>query len=267
MIKVIEAETCVDAWLQACTFLLDQPGRRAYTIVLEIAAPLALPPRDRLVYEFVDGFLRRGGALPVNTVVNTIFPVQLYERHGIVGVYKHYPEIYPQIQCHDTARSWGTYAMRMIERTDHNGHTIYPLRDLISKLGNQAKVSGSKRACYELGTVDIFGDIPIYDPGRDRAPIMGGPCLSHISAKLTPEHAVHLTAFYRSHYYIQRALGNFLGLAHLQNFISREAKINMSSLVVHSSMAQLDTLAGKWGSGDVRKLVESCLLAYHAEAA
>jgi hypothetical protein len=267
MIKAIEAETCVDAWLQASTFLLDQPGRRAYTIVLEIAAPLALPPRDRAVYDLVDGFLRRGSALPINTVVNTIFPAQLYERYGTAGVYKRYPELYSTIQCHDTARSWGTYAMRMIERKDHNGNTIYPLRDLVTKLGSQSRLSSRKQACYELGTVDIFSDIPIYDPGRDRAPIMGGPCLSHISAKLTPEHAIHLTAFYRSHYYIQRALGNFLGLAHLQNFISREASINMAALVVHSSMAQLDTVAGGWGAGDVRELIESCLLAYRKEAA
>jgi hypothetical protein len=259
----IEADTCVDAWLQACTFLLDQPEWRSYTIVLEIADPLALPSRDRALHDIVDEFLRRKNGLPISTVVNTIFPAQLYERHGAAGVYKRYPALHPKIQCHDDARNWGTYAMRMIERTDHKGKVIHPLQDLVAKISGQAKLSGGKRAAYELGTVDLFADIPIYEPGSDRAPILGGPCLSHVSVKLTPEHAVHLTGFYRSHYYVQRALGNFLGLAHLQHFIAQEAGIEMGPLVVHSSMAQLDTLGGHWGTADVRKLIERCVATRH----
>jgi hypothetical protein len=265
--KAIEADTCVSAWLQASAFLLEQPEWRAYTLVLEIADPLALPARDRVVHDIVDDFLRRKGGLPINTVVNTIFPAQLYERHGAAGVYQQYPALHPKIQCHDDARNWGTYAMRMIERTDHKGRTIHPLRDLVTKLGRQARLVGGKRAAYELGTVDLFADIPIYDPGRDRALLLGGPCLSHVSVKLTPQHAVHLTGFYRSHYYVQRALGNFFGLAHLQHFIAAEAEVEMGPLVIHSSIAQLDTLNKHWGAADVRKLIEHCVAARREAAA
>jgi len=256
--KAIEAETCVDGWLQACTFLLNAEGLRAYTVVIEVADPLSMPSRDRAVHDLVDAFLRRKGGLPINTVLNTIFPAQLYERYGREGVFERYPALYPKIQCHDDARDWGTYAMRLIQRTDHKGNTIYPLKDLVTKITREAKQSGGKRAAYEAGTVEPFTDIPIYDPGRDRARIMSGPCLSHVSVKLTTERAVHLTGFYRSHYYIQRALGNFLGLAHLQNFIAREAGIAMGPLIIHSSMAQLDTMTGRWGTGDVRRLIERC---------
>ena len=91
--KTFEADTCVDAWLSASEFLLEQPEWRAYTIVLEIADPLALPPRDRAVHDVVDGFLRRKRGLPISTVVNTIFPAQLYERHGPDGVYEQYPAL------------------------------------------------------------------------------------------------------------------------------------------------------------------------------
>ena len=265
--KAIEAETCVDAWLQACTFLLDAQDWRAYTVVLEIADPLSMPIRDRTVHDLVDGFLRQKGGLPINTVVNTIFPAQLYERYGREGVFNRYPALYPTIQCHDDARSWGTYAMRLIQRTDHKGNTIYPLHDLVAKIAGQAQQNGGKRAAYEVGTVEPFTDLPIYDPGRDRGRILGGPCLSHVSVKLTPEHAVHLTGFYRSHYYVQRALGNFLGLAHLQNFIAREAGVEMGPLIIHSSMAQLDTLAGHWGTGDIRNLIDRCIAVRHKRAA
>jgi len=257
--KAIEAKTCVDAWLQASTFLLKQPAWRAYNLVLDIADPLALSPRDRAVHDIVDGFLRRNGQMPINTVVNTIFPAQLYASNGSNGVYEEYPARYPSIQCHRNAQHWGTYAMRMIQRTDHEGNTIYPLRDLVAKLSGQARRNGGKRAAFEIGTFDPFADIPIYDPGRDRGPIMGGPCLTHVSAKLTPEHAILLTGFYRSHYYVQRALGNMFGLAHLQNFIAREAGVKVGPLVIHSSMAQLDMSQGHWGTRDIRKLIGDCL--------
>jgi hypothetical protein len=262
--RAFQAKTCVGAWLQAVQFLLGEENLRAYAVVLEITDPLALPPCDRAVYDLIDQFLRRKGRMPISTVVNTIFPANLYDRLGADGIFEYYPTIYPTIQQHPDASTWGTYAMRMIERTDHNVRTIHPLKDLIAKLSRQAKLTNGKRAAYELGTLDLFTDIPIYDPGKDRQPIMGGPCLSHLSINLTPEHAVNVTGFYRSHYYVQRALGNFLGLAHLQHFIAKEAGIEIGSLVIHSSMAQLDTHQGHWGSTDVRNLIGECLNAHSA---
>jgi hypothetical protein len=58
----------------------------------------------------------------------------------------------------------------------------------------------------------------------------------------SPEQAVRgpVTGVYRSHYYVQRALGNLFGLAHLQHFIAQETGQKMGPLVCHSSMAQLD---------------------------
>ena len=137
--KTFETDSCVDAWLQASAFLLKEPEWRAYTIVVEIANPFALSARDRAVHDVVDDFLRRKRGLPISTVVNTIFPAQLYDKHGPKGVYEKYPALHPTIQRHDDARPWGTYAMRMITRTDHTGKTIHPLRDLIAKLGAQAR--------------------------------------------------------------------------------------------------------------------------------
>lgn len=256
--KAIEASNCIDGWLKASQYLIERPGRRAYSVVIEVENPLSLPPEDRVVYDIVDDFLRSKDGMPLSTVVNTVFPAQLYKKHGAPGVYERYPALFPTIQCHADARNWGTYAMRMIQRVDHEGRTIYPLRETVAKIARQAKLVGAKRAAYEVGTVDPFTDIPIYEPGRDRASIMGGPCLSHVSFKLMDNRALMLTGFYRSHFYVERALGNLLGLAHLQNFVAEQAAIPLGPLVCHSSMAQLDTAAGRWNAGDVRDLVERC---------
>jgi hypothetical protein len=275
--KPIEAETCVDAWLQACDYLLTQEADdwRAYNIILEIANPLALPPEDYAVVMVIDRFLAERGGLPINTVVNTIFPAQLYLRHGAARLHERYmTEIYPQVKQHPDWQ-WGTYAERIFSRRDCNGTEIKPLHDLLAKLKGQLPLSGPNRAAYELGTVEPFLDLPIYDPARDRHRPIGGPCLSHVSVKLTKDQRVMLTGFYRSHFYVQRALGNLFGLAHLQHFIAKEAGIEAGPLICHSSMAQLELKPKKkngpehekWGKSAVADLIARCHAARQLSAA
>ena len=255
--KAIEGTTCVDAWLKACDYLLSctVDGWRAYTLVLEIAEPLALPDDDRAVVMLVDRFLASRGAQPINSVVNTIFPASLYQRYGATGLAQRYlTEIYPTLKRHRDWK-WGTYAQRLFQRLDATGADIKPLESLIGKVRGQLLLPGSQRAVYELGTVEPFLDIPIYDPAQDRNRPLGGPCLTHLSVKLTADRRLMLTGFYRSHFYIQRTLGNLLGLAHLQHFIAKEAGLEIGPLVCHSSMAQLETHSGKWGKGDIRDLI------------
>jgi hypothetical protein len=267
--KAIEANTCVEGWLQACDFLLsrDQENRRAYNMVLEIAQPLSLPDQDRAVVSVLDGFLKARGGLPINSVVNTIFPASLYQRHGAAGLARRYiSQVYPIIKRHPDWH-WGTYAQRLFQRIDKDGNDVKPLETLVTKLRNNLTLPSTQRAVYELSAVDPFLDIPIYDPVVDRNRPLGGPCLSHLSVKLTADHRLMLTGFYRSHYYIQRALGNLLGLAHLQHFIATETGLQVGVLVCHSSMAVLETEPKKWGKRDVAELVRQAHAARESAAA
>ncbi|WP_419827553.1 hypothetical protein [Sphingomonas sp.] len=259
--KPIHADTCVDAWLQGCDHLLaqEQDAWRDYNLVSEIANPLALPPGDRAVVDILNRFLVERNGLPFSTVVNTIFPAQLYQRHGAAGVYERYvSDVLPHVLKHPDC-AWGTYAQRILCRVDADGKEFSPLKALVAKLKSQLAISGTNRGTYELGTIDPLLDIPIYDPASsDRNRPNGGPCLSHISVKLTADHRVMLTAVYRSHYWVQRTLGNLFGLAHLQHFIAQEAGLEIGPLVCHSTMAQLETHAKRWNGRQVRDLVARC---------
>jgi hypothetical protein len=258
--KPIEAITCVEAWLRGCDHLMEHERDhwRAYNLVLEIANPLSLSMEDKRVVDILDRFLRENGGMPFNTVVNTIFPAQLYARHGASGVYERYlSEIYPQIKDHPDC-SWGTYAYRILCRTDSDGTTMYPLRELVDKLKVQLKMAGPNRAAYEVGVIDLFADVPIYDPREDRTRPIGGPCLSHISFHLGANRELMLTALYRSHWYVQRALGNLFGLAHLQHFVAAEVGLKLGPMVCVSTMAILDVQSGRWGKTAVRDLVQRC---------
>lgn len=252
--KPIEALTCTEAWVTASKHLLQMPGRRDYNIVLEIADPITVTPRDLKVISRVDRFLRSKDGLPVCTVANTIFPLSYYQHEGAEGIFESYPAAHDTLKKHPDAY-WGPYAIRMLRRIGPDGEVIKPLETLVTKLKRELTGAGPKRAIYELNVIDPLLELPIYDPEKDATRVLGGPCLSHVSFKLTSDRRLILTALYRSHYYVQRALGNLIGLAQLQCFVARESGLSAGPLVCLSTMAVLET---NFGKPAVEALVNEC---------
>lgn len=272
--KPIPATTCAEAWLKAAVHLHSTPEWRDYNLILEISNPMDLTTADREVYALVDDFLAKRANAPLSTVINTIFPASLFRRYGAAAVYDRYPKMWATIKKHPDV-GWGTYFHRMTSREHPDKAEFRPLETLIQKLKGQVSVTAPKGACYELGLCDYDGevnvDVPLYDPSTDAKQIMSGPCLSHLSFKLKKGNRLMLTAFYRSHYYVQRALGNLLGLAWLQHFVAQEVKIEAAELVCISSMGQLDTMRSKgeikgWKESDTSDLLSNCEVAAKFEA-
>ena len=174
------------------------------------------------------------------TVAATIFPASDYRRNGVKGVFEDFPEkTYPKL-----TKNWGTYAGRLLRRGGKDGTTFNPLELTIKKLRAQKKRTGPLRSIYEASLIDVMTDLPIFDPGLDSKRNQGQPCLAHLSFKLREDNGLMLTAMYRNHYYVQRALGNLLGLSQLLFFVARESELTPKSLVCHSTFARLD--ADKW---------------------
>jgi len=256
--KHVPATTCTQAWLAAVTHLQTQTEQRDYNLVLEVAKPMSLPPREKLVYTAVDTFLTKHKKQSVNSVVNTIFPAGFYARYGADQVVSSYEEIAERIRNHPDNKRWGTYAYRiMTVRKDAKNRKFVPLQVIIDKLKIQLRNSGTLRAAYEMNLIDPMVDIPIYEASTDRDNTIGGPCLSHLSFKLKHDHTLMLTAFYRSHYYLQRALGNLFGLAWLQDFVATQVKIKSAELVCISSMGVLEH-DRSWKQAEVASLLKRC---------
>jgi hypothetical protein len=253
MRDIIRADSCVSAWLQAVRHLETQNERRDYNLVLEIRQPMTLKAGEHQVKSELDRFLKANDKHSISTVINTIFPASLYAKHGKVGMFKLYKdEVYPRLSHHPHTK-WGTYFLRMTSRGAENANL---LDCLIEKLRNELATNGPKRAVYELNMVDIGVDIPIYDGMVDRKLRMSGPCLSHLSFKVKADRSLLLTAIYRSHWYIERALGNFFGLALLQDFVAKESGTKPAELVCLSTMAILDT--DRTSVTDVKKMMIKC---------
>jgi hypothetical protein len=250
MIHPIEAKTCVEAWLKAVSLLATMPDRCAYNVILDIENPVAMTDLDRRIVQAVDRFLTDHEADPLATVAATIFPASDYRRNGVKGVFEDFPErTYPKLSTR-----WGTYAGRMLRHTGKNGKPFNPLEVTIEKLRAQSKRKSPLRGIYEVGLTDMLTDVPIFDPALDSKRTMGQPCLAHLSFKLREEKGLMLTALYRNHYYVQRALGNLIGLSQLLYFVARESGLAARSLVCHSTFARLDTDKG-WSLTAVRELV------------
>jgi hypothetical protein len=115
---------------------------------------------------------------------------------------------------------------------------------------------------------DPLTEIAIYRADSDGGAIHP-PCLMHLSFKLVKKE-VYLTVLYRTHFFIEKVLGNLLGLAQLQAFVADQLGYGFTSgpLVCHSTYAVFDfgtqrrKSDGKqigWTRKEARTLVEECL--------
>jgi len=76
----------------------------------------------------------------------------------------------------------------------------------------------------------------------------GGQCLSFGSFKLretTGGERLDLTVLYRNHFYIEKLLGNLIGLGRLMAFVAAEAEVSVGALTVMSTQAQVDGRKGR----------------------
>jgi hypothetical protein len=263
--ELIKSQTAPAVWLAAVEHLNGCPKQEDFDVFLHVAEPTVLSKADAAVYKEVDTFLTVHGAFGVNTVAETIFPLDEYLHSGARGVFEDYPSKIRAIQKARDDGNWGSYAFRLLRQKDVQGETFNPLADMVEKI----KKHGMYRASFELNPGRPFeDDIPIYDPATDRKRLYGGPCLSHLSIKVR-DGKVRLNATYRSHYYMRRLLGNLVGLGRLQYFLSRETGLGLDGLTINSTFARLDTgvgdgSGGHWGKRDVNALISRCRAIYDA---
>lgn len=250
MAKIVPGDRIVPVWMAALDHLASNGGR-CRNLLLEIESPETVTKADRAVIDLVDTALRQYGETNVMTVAGTIFPYGLYKKAG----FKDLPTRFLAIMKRAKVKGhWGTYAMRLMSRPGKKaGETINPLYEVVRKLKKASSDGVGYNSNYELGvhtpqdlfSEDIACEVPLYNPSTDRKQISNYPCLSHLTFKLVGRDTLELTAIYRSHYYLQRALGNLIGLAHLMRFAAIEAGLKVGRLTCISTDAHLDN--DSWG--------------------
>jgi len=239
-------QSVVEAWLEGAKELSKHGD--LLNLMLHATSPTSFSDKDREVMELVNSHLLARDKYGLDTVANTIFPMALYSPGKREALYDRYLKGMPAQQS--SVRSWGRYFERFINWPDENSETgsIRQLELLIQKLSKYGP-SGSEKQNY----YNIY-ELAVYDPRRDQNLNMNRQCLSFVEFK--PEKTkngvcLHLTAFYRNHYYVARTLGNMIGLSGLLSFVSQEADLDPGTLTIVSTHGELD------GTG-VKKLIKEC---------
>jgi hypothetical protein len=238
--------SCPLAWLAAIKAVDAAPGHEAHNVIIGVEDPVLDTTRAHPIVATVDDFLRERDK-SVFAVANTIFPSSLYEGHGAPNIFSVFHDrILPRVRKNQ--RWSGYYFERMTDYPTRSGKPFNPLWDIVQRIRKSDENPSNNK--YELS---------LYDPERDidRSPY-GGQCLSFLSFKLIAgsEKRLALTAMYRNHFYIEKLLGNLLGLGRLMAFVAKEGRVGLGPLTVISTHAEIDKPEAK--RGDVRALIDAC---------
>jgi hypothetical protein len=220
---------CASAWREAVRAVEGQPGHSAYNVIIDVADPIASATLADARIAVVNDFLSDCDK-SVETVANTIFPAGLYRRYGAPAFF----DVFRNSVLKKVRRSerWsGYYFERMIQFPVPEGEAPNQLWDIVERLKNQDVRALNK---FELSLFDPIRDV-------DNSPY-GGQCLSFVSFKVIPgsEKTLTLTAMYRNHFYIEKLLGNLIGLGRLMEFVAQEASLRVGALTVISTHAEID---------------------------
>jgi hypothetical protein len=259
-IALEDQPTTVHAWLQAAKALAGT-GNRAYNLLYSVSEPSKLTAGGREAIKIFNSFALSHGLHSTETVANTIFPLDTYLSKGPDAFSDYYLDaIFPKVR-----KQWGTYFERMVRRHNDDGspmtkdgEPLNPLVRLVEKVRRRVDGSGRTTTHYELSLDEPQLDLATYDPHHDGEYQVGGPCLSHVSFKIDAQGALRLTAFYRSHWYIARALGNLIGLARLQSYVAAQSGAGTGPLTIIASEAVLDLSGNGRSAAQTRAMLDDC---------
>jgi hypothetical protein len=239
---------CVSAWREAIRLVDAKGGHHAYNVIIDVADPLARGTPEDPAVAMVDAFLIEHGKKAIETVANTIFPAALYRRYRAPLFFKRFREIVlPRVQ---RSGCWsGYYFERMMQQPRPDGTSFNQLWDIVERLRDPAVRALNK---FELS---------IFDPVRDvDKSVYGGQCLSFASLKLIDDGGTRrlgMTALYRNHFYIEKLLGNLIGLGRLLEFLAIEGGVPLGPLTIVSTHAQIDQPDNST-RGEIQALLARC---------
>jgi len=236
---------CASAWLEATKLVNGKTGHEALNVVIDVENPTKGATLANPIVTYVNDFLL-SREKSVETVANTIFPQTLYQRHGNPGLINVFNEcVLPKVR---KSQRWsGYYFERMIAKPKTGGGSLDQLSDLVARIRDKSRKSLHNH------------QIMVFDPERDVTDsVYGGQCLSLLNFHLLPGkvRTVVLTAQYRNHYYIEKLLGNLIGLSRLMAYVAKESGTNVGSLTVISTHATVDTPAAT--RQEIIDLIRAC---------
>lgn len=218
MSHIIEADNCLTAWKHACMYILENGN--GFNLIVQINNPLSFQ-NIQLNETIIPGVISK---IEIQDVVNTLFPSRLFIRNINLPIEKFYDlheEIYKRgkkMHSKNKAR-WGNYFLRFTKFGSNRENQIHKIITDINKRPN------NQSACYIMHVSSIDYD--------SNTRIIGNPCLQYVQFA-QHKNAIHLIAIYRNHDFLKKALGNYIGLSKLLEFVCLKTGSQMGSVTCHS---------------------------------
>jgi thymidylate synthase len=233
MAHLIKSHNCLTAWRDVCQHILQDGD--GFNLLVEIKNPLAFD--NVQLDEITNSGVITSSQL--NDVINTIFPYRFYMRSANLSntqLYDKHEQIYLRGKSlHSKNRSrWGNYFLRF---TKFGVNQLNQLQPIIDGINTRKK---NQKACYIMHVSSIDAD--------NNTRVIGNPCLQYLQFGFY-NNALHLSAVYRNHDFLTKALGNYIGLARLLEFVCNKTNKAIGSISVQSMHYELKK----------RPLVAGCL--------
>lgn len=233
MAHLIQSNNCLTAWRDVCSHII-QDGE-GFNLLVQIDEPLNYTSAQ--LSEITSSGVISSTAL--SDVINTIFPVKLHSRSATLTnqqFYDRHEAIYLKgKKIHRKNRSrWGNYFLRFTKFGTNKLNQLQPIIDGINNRTNDQK------ACYIMHVSSIEQD--------NNTRIIGNPCLQYVQFGVY-NNTLNLSAVYRNHDFLNKGLGNYIGLSKLLEFVCNETGSTMGSITCQSMHYYL----GK------KRLVADCL--------
>jgi len=219
------------AWIEVIGHLIPLPDRTAYSLVVRMKNPLRRNPSIERIYENI---LRKYGLPSIEGIASTIFPRSFY-RFNCKGdprrLYKEFPDYHKRISRFFHKKPAFSYFQRLIAWQPEG--MAEPVNQLEAFIARMREHKTRREAWYFYPTID---------PTRDLGKIFSGPCLTAVDLKYETKHNIlNLIAFYRDHEFAGKALGNYVGLAHLLEFLCEETETKPGAIVCVSLRARIES--------------------------
>ena len=211
--REIEAPSPVTAWKGAVERLLEEPGHALANLVVRIVNPTDV---DWGQVSIVDLNLGLDRTERTDAVARTIMP-------DIIA----------------RSADWESTADRYGRRTRSGRSYFHRMHDYGGVNQISRTISGFTKRRSNGGRLVDPRPILLDLAGAEKPGHIGFPCLSLVQFHRM-EDVLVATAVYRSHWYHDKALGNFVGLGRLHQLVARECKMEVGELTVISTMATLN---------------------------
>jgi thymidylate synthase len=220
MASIVHGVNAAEAWRRGSELVLQTPGHVVRNLITEIDNatlvgadwqsrfdPLAVGATDRM-----------------SVVAKVLFP-NLPRRVGET-----------RLVYYDRCSALLARALRLGRLHSSWGGTYF--QRLVSLNGSENQI---ERAIRVLTTWQVRGEAAIVahtsSPEIDGLRKRGSPCLQYLEILWGRDDTLDLVAIYRNHDFLNKTLGNFVGLGRLLNFIATESAKMPGRIVCHSIRA------------------------------